>query len=59
MSNNYRIAVVPGDGIGREITPVALAVACAALQATGATLETTEFPFGADLLSGTWDVHPA
>ena len=43
MSNRYRIAVIPGDGIGREITPVALAVARAALQPEGATLETSEW----------------
>jgi tartrate dehydrogenase/decarboxylase/D-malate dehydrogenase len=47
MSNTYRIAVVPGDGIGQEITPVAVSVARAALDPSGATLETTEFPFGA------------
>ena len=47
MPETYNIAVVPGDGIGREITPVALDVARAALRPSGATIETTEFPFGA------------
>jgi hypothetical protein len=47
MLNTYKIAVVPGDGIGREITPVALSVARAAMEPSGAALEATEFPFGA------------
>ena len=47
MSKSYNIAVVPGDGIGREITPVTLSVVRAALEPSGGTIETTEFPFGA------------
>ena len=47
MSSTYRIAVVPGDGIGREITPVAIDVVRATLASSGVTIETTEFPFGA------------
>ena len=47
MSNSYKIAVVPGDGIGREITPITLDVVRAALEPSGSTIETTEFPFGA------------
>jgi 3-isopropylmalate dehydrogenase len=39
-----RIAVLPGDGIGREVIPQALRV----LQAVGAPLEMTEFDWGAD-----------
>jgi len=40
-----KIAAIPGDGIGREVTPPALAVARAAAAATGASLETQEFPW--------------
>ncbi len=47
MSTTYRIAVVPGDGIGREIIPPALEILRAALQPAGNRLETTEFPYGA------------
>ncbi|WMS43662.1 isocitrate/isopropylmalate family dehydrogenase [Acuticoccus sp. MNP-M23] len=36
MSNALRIAVLPGDGIGLEVTPAALAVVDAALAAAGA-----------------------
>jgi 3-isopropylmalate dehydrogenase len=38
-----RIAVLPGDGIGREVIPEAMKV----LRASGAPLETTEFDWGA------------
>jgi 3-isopropylmalate dehydrogenase len=39
-----RIAVIPGDGIGKEVIPQALRV----IQATGAPVEMTEFDWGAD-----------
>jgi 3-isopropylmalate dehydrogenase len=38
-----RIAVLPGDGIGREVIPQAVKV----LSASGAAVETTEFDWGA------------
>jgi len=46
-----RIAVVPGDGIGKEVIPNALEV----LRASGAPLQFTTFDWGADryLLDGT------
>jgi 3-isopropylmalate dehydrogenase len=46
-----RIAVVPGDGIGKEVIPLALEV----LRASGASLEFTTFDWGADryLIDGT------
>jgi len=39
-----RIAILPGDGIGRDVIPQALRV----LQAAGAPIETAEFDWGAD-----------
>jgi 3-isopropylmalate dehydrogenase len=39
-----RIAVVPGDGIGKEVIPAALKV----VQATGAAVEFTQFDWSAD-----------
>jgi 3-isopropylmalate dehydrogenase len=39
-----RIAVIPGDGIGKEVIPHAVK----AMQATGAAVELTEFDWGAD-----------
>jgi tartrate dehydrogenase/decarboxylase / D-malate dehydrogenase len=44
----HRIAVVPGDGIGREVTPAALAVLEAAGRAHGFALACTEHPWGCD-----------
>lgn len=44
MAAKKRIAVLPGDGIGRDVIPQALRV----LQASGAPIETTEFDWGAD-----------
>ena len=41
---NKRIAVIPGDGIGREVIPAAMSV----VRATGAPVEFTEFDWGAD-----------
>lgn len=45
--NTYKIAVVPGDGIGKEIVPAGMAVLQAAASRFGFQLETEEFPFGA------------
>ena len=44
MQNKKRIAVVPGDGIGKEVIPQAVSV----IGATGAPVEFTEFDWGAD-----------
>src|ERR1700758_2509817 len=41
---NKRIAVVPGDGIGKEVIPAALSV----VQATGAAVEFPTFDWSAD-----------
>src|SRR4051794_23955374 len=44
----HRIAVVPGDGIGREVTPAALEVLEAAGRAHGFALDVTEYAWGCD-----------
>jgi len=44
VTTRKRIAVVPGDGIGKEVVPLALDV----LRASGAPLEFTTFDWGAD-----------
>ncbi len=44
MSTKKRIAILPGDGIGREVIPQAVN----AIQASGAPVELTEFDWGAD-----------
>src|SRR5882762_3843353 len=43
-----RIAVIPGDGIGREVTPEAVKVLRAVAAAGNRTLEFFEFDWGAD-----------
>src|ERR1700674_3162965 len=47
-STAKRIAVIPGDGIGTEVTREALKVLKAATSGRGAHLEFTEFDWGAD-----------
>jgi len=42
----YRLAVIPGDGIGREVVPEGLRVLRAAGARFGFEIETTEFPWG-------------
>ena len=44
MSSKKRVAVIPGDGIGREVIPQAVNV----LKAVGAAVELTEFDWSAD-----------
>ena len=43
-----RIAVIPGDGIGREVTPVAVQLIRAATAKRNRALEFVEFDWGAD-----------
>src|SRR6201987_3942304 len=43
-SKKKRIAVIPGDGIGKEVIPQAVNV----IQVSGAAVEMTEFDWGAD-----------
>jgi tartrate dehydrogenase/decarboxylase/D-malate dehydrogenase len=46
--STYRIAVIAGDGIGKEVIPAGLAVLRAATDGSGVTLETTELPWGCE-----------
>ena len=50
MTQTIKLAVIPGDGIGKEVVPEGLKVMNAALAATGADVQvtTTEFDLGAD-----------
>ncbi len=45
MTHPYRIAVIPGDGIGREVVPEGLRCLRAAADRHGFGLDTTEFGF--------------
>lgn len=44
----HKIAVIPGDGIGKEVVPQGIKVMQAAGQADGLTLDFAEFPWGCD-----------
>ena len=48
MSSSFRIAVIAGDGIGREVIPAGMAALEAAARGTDLTLSFTEFPWGCD-----------
>ncbi|MGC1105941.1 MAG: isocitrate/isopropylmalate dehydrogenase family protein [Candidatus Acidiferrales bacterium] len=48
MPQTKRIAVIPGDGIGKEVTPEGVRVLEAACAATGQKLAFTHFDWGAD-----------
>ncbi|MEU0029637.1 tartrate dehydrogenase [Streptomyces sp. NPDC006335] len=45
MPQSYRIAAIPGDGIGREVVPEGLRCLRAAAEAYGFQLDVTEFDF--------------
>lgn len=45
MTETYKIAVIPGDGIGKEVVPEGLKVLRAAAEAFGFELELVEFDF--------------
>jgi tartrate dehydrogenase/decarboxylase / D-malate dehydrogenase len=54
----YRVAVIPGDGIGREVTPAALEVLEAAGHAHDFRLDTTTYPWGCDFFVETGRMMP-
>src|SRR5919108_380300 len=54
----HRIAVIPGDGIGREVTPAALEVLEAAGRAHGFALDLPEYPWGCDYFVATGRMMP-
>ncbi len=46
--NTYRLAVIPGDGIGQEVIPEGLKVLGTAADRFGFRVEPTEFPWGCE-----------
>ena len=46
--NKHRIAIIAGDGIGKEVIPAGMSVLLAAARICGFELETEEFPWGCD-----------
>ena len=54
MTSTYKIAVIPGDGIGAEVIPEALKVA----RAAGADLDTTDYDLGGRRYLASGEVLP-
>ena len=48
MTQTIELAVIPGDGIGKEVVPEGLKVLAAALEGTGVGVATTDFDLCAD-----------
>jgi tartrate dehydrogenase/decarboxylase/D-malate dehydrogenase len=48
MKAVHRIAVIPGDGVGKEVVPAAVSVLDAASSRVGVRLDWTVFPWGCD-----------
>ncbi len=58
MADTLRLAVIPGDGIGQEVTAEALKVLTAVLDGSGRSVSTTEYDLGARLYHRTGETLP-
>ena len=58
MARQYKIAVIPGDGIGQEIVPAGVRVLDAAAERFGFQISTGEFPYGAGYYQETGQFLP-
>jgi 3-isopropylmalate dehydrogenase len=54
----YRIALIPGDGTGKEVVDEALRVLSRIQELEGLEVETVEYPFGADHYLATGELMP-
>ncbi len=59
MAKRYRIAVLPGDGIGPEVTREAVDTIRLAAEVRGFALELTQYPFGAEHYLKSKEMFPA
>ncbi len=57
--DQFSIAVLPGDGIGCEVTPAAFAVASQAAKRFSADLNATTFPWGSEYYRGHGQMMPS
>jgi 3-isopropylmalate dehydrogenase len=58
LATTHRIAVIPGDGVGPEVTAEGLKALSAASKLFGFAYETQEFPFGSDHYLATNEFMP-
>ena len=59
MAKTYAIAVIPGDGVGPEVTAEGLKVLARAADLFGFSYQLTTYPFGADHYLATNEFMPA
>src|SRR5579863_4843588 len=59
MANSYRVAVIAGDGIGKEVVPQGIMVLEAAARRYGFTLEWQEFDWSCETYAKTGQMMPA
>ncbi len=59
MERTYKIAVIPGDGIGKEVVPAALEVLDAAATRFGFTLKPTHYDWSCETYTRTGAMMPA
>jgi tartrate dehydrogenase/decarboxylase / D-malate dehydrogenase len=59
VAAGYRIAVIPGDGIGQEVTPAAMRVLDVIARRSGLSIERVEYPWGCDYYRETGRMMPA
>jgi tartrate dehydrogenase/decarboxylase/D-malate dehydrogenase len=53
MTQTFKIAVIPGDGIGREVIPAGVAALESAARGSGVTLAFSDFPWGCEFYKQT------
>ena len=58
MTEEYKIAVIPGDGIGREVTPAAIRILDVVAQRRGFKFVWTEFEWGCEYYTKTGQMMP-
>lgn len=58
QKQTIKLAVIPGDGVGREVVPEGLKVLAAALEGTGVGIAATDFDLGADRWHRTGETLP-
>jgi len=59
LAKSYRIAILPGDGIGPEVTREAIETLRLIAEIRGFSLELTPYPFGAEHYMKTKETFPA
>ncbi|HSR55685.1 MAG TPA: tartrate dehydrogenase [Alphaproteobacteria bacterium] len=58
MSNTYKIAVIPGDGIGKEVVPEGIRALDTAASIFGFSCQWTEFPWSCETYAQTGAMMP-